>query len=76
MKIYACFTTYKDSFTAMIFCVHSYDFIGIIKRRFFTESRIVRSKLKTNQIARIETRIYKMAACFFRRVFLMHFTWE
>ena len=32
--------------------------------------------LKTNQIARIETRIYKMAGCFFRRVFLMHFTWE
>ena len=30
MKIYVCFTTYKDSFTAMIFCVHSYDFIGII----------------------------------------------
>ena len=30
MKIYVCFTTYKDSFTAMIFCVHSYDFFGII----------------------------------------------
>ena len=30
VKIYVCFTTYKDSFTAMIFCVHSYDFIGII----------------------------------------------
>ena len=30
MKIYVCFTTYKDSFTAMIFCVYSYDFIGII----------------------------------------------
>ena len=30
VKIYVCFTTYKDSFTAMIFCVHSYDFFGII----------------------------------------------
>ena len=30
MKIYVCFTTYKDSITAMIFCVHSYDFFGII----------------------------------------------
>ena len=34
MKIYVCFTTYKDSFTAMIFCVHSYDFIGIITLDF------------------------------------------
>ena len=62
-------------FSEKIPCFTKFPGFQIFKRRFFTESRIVRSKpIRSHGLKHAFTRWRR--ASFFRRVFLMHFTWE